>query len=251
MDLVDPYAETRWVPRTGEGLSFDEQYRAAHLPHVAPEHPRRIDHWEGHGYHHGRYDPARVSLVADLGRSFLTRSGCRRLVSELAASSFATKVAFDMIERRAANLHCTLLADIDFEPTERRAANRVLSAAPPLEPVLHGPFIGRFNRGRIYLPVEFDRAADQRLLTSLSGIFGASPPIVTAVGLVNLREELDPGEAQEMTAILLRLRDQRSRLAVPTLSWTSTHDDLTLDMRRLETIALTGGRPSLKRLSGG
>lgn len=38
--------------------------------------------------------------------------------------------------------------------------------------------------------------------------------------------------------MLADLQLTRTRLPISKLSWTSTHDDLTLEMRRLETIAL-------------
>lgn len=234
----DPYAEMRWTPRFGEGLYFDERYRAAHLPHVAPEHPRTLDRWSGGDHRHGRYDRARVSLVADLGRVFLAHAACRRLLEGLASSSFSEKVAFDLIEVRAPNLHCTLVGDISPAAHLRNDANKMLRAAPSFAPLLHGPFIGQFNRGRIYLPLEFDRAADRRTLEAVSAVFGTRRQTFTAIGLVNLREELDPGEAKELVGILTALKETRERLPLRELSWTSTHDDLTLDMRRLETITL-------------
>lgn len=235
----DPYADLRWTPREGEGLRFDEQYRAAHLPHVAPGHPLATDHWPGRDYHHGRYERARVSLVADLGLPFAAHDTCRELAQALAGSSFAGKVALELMERRAASLHCTLIGDVDPDAGLRQAANRIARGMSPLAPVLHGPFIGKFNRGRIYLPLEFDRPADRASLDVLSGLYGRTRPIFTAIGLVNFRDELDAREAQELTALMSSLRGARARLRLTRLSWTSTHDDLTLDMRRLETIALS------------
>lgn len=104
---------------------------------------------------------------------------------------------------------------------------------------MHGPFIGRFNRGRIYFPLEFDRASDRKMLEAVSAVFARDRQRFTAAGLVNLRDELDPHEAGELAAILSELQEARARLAIPELSWTSTHDDLTLDMQRLETITLS------------
>lgn len=234
----DPYAEMRWCPREGEGLVFDDQYRAAHLPHVAPDHPRSLARWGGRDYHNGRYERARVSLVADLGRRFLDQPACRVLLQRLSNSSFAGKVDFDLINTRAPNLHCTLVGDVHPGLDLRTRANQELRGAQIFTPILHGPFIGRFNRGRIYFPLEFDVVADQRVLDRVNAVFKRDRPHFAAVGLVNLRDELDPPEAHQLVDMLADLQLPRARLPISNLSWTSTHDDLTLEMRRLETIAL-------------
>lgn len=234
----DPYAEMRWCPRAGEGLTFDEQYRAAHLPHVAPDHPRSLARWSSRDYHNGRYQRARVSLVADLGHRFLDQPACRVLIRRLSNSSFARKVDFDLINTRAPNLHCTLVGDVPPAPDLRTKANQELVGAQILTPILHGPFIGRFNRGRIYFPLEFDVIADQRVLDRVSAVFQRDRPNFAAIGLINLKDELDPREAHELVDMLADLQLTRTRLPISKLSWTSTHDDLTLEMRRLETIAL-------------
>ncbi|MFE4948938.1 hypothetical protein ACFQ9V_02420 [Leifsonia sp. NPDC056665] len=234
----DPYDEMRWTPGTGEGLTFDEQYRAAQLPLVSPEHPRALDCLSGRDYHKGRYERARVSIVGDLGRPFLAQDTCRHLLRRLEASTFAEKVAFELIETRAPNIHCTLVGDINPTSDQRNDANQLLREAPALMPVMHGPFIGQFNRGRIYLPLEFTRCSDMGLLDALSAVFGRKRQRFIAIGLVNLRDELDAQEAQDLSTILTDLNRTRTQLPITALSWTSTNDDLTLEMNRLETIPL-------------
>ncbi|WP_223358863.1 hypothetical protein [Leifsonia sp. ZF2019] len=234
----DPYDQMRWTPMAGEGLIFDEQYRAAHLPLVAPGHPRTLVNLNGRDYHNGWYARARVSIVADLGRPFLAQDTCRHLLQRLATSSFAEKVAFDLIETRAPNIHCTLIGDVNPTPAQRNSANQLLRDAPSLMPVMHGPFIGQFNRGRIYFPLEFTRCSDRGLLDAVCAVFGRNRQQFTAIGLVNLRDELDPQEAYDLAKILADMKGARTQLPLTTLSWTSTNNDLTLEMSRLETIPL-------------
>lgn len=236
---ADPFAALRWYRAAGDGLRFDRRYRLAQLPLVAPGHPRAVETSADSDYRGGRYERARVSLVADLGPAFLQHPAYRRLLDALAASTFSHKVAFDIAETRAPNVHCTLVGDIDPSPALRAAARRALTEVSPFSVVLHGPFVGRFNRGRIYLPLEFDRPADGRALDALCRVYGRERPGFLAIGLVNLRDELDAAEAHDLAA-LLASQQQRSRLPVTRLSWTATNDDLALSMRRLETVELRG-----------
>lgn len=237
----DPYREMRWSPEPGQALVFDEQYRSAQLPLVAPGHPRVLERVPGRDYRFGRYERARVSLVADLGASFLELEVSRLLLERLAASSFADKIAFDLIETRAANLHCTIVGDVQPTVAQREDVSRVLHTSAALEPVAHGPFVGHFNRGRIYIPVEFVRSRDCAVVDAVSACFGKGRPTFAAVGLVNLRDELLPDEARDLADLIEDMAEMREPLPLTRMSWTSTTDDLTLDMRRLETIRLGEG----------
>lgn len=237
----DPYREMRWNPDPGEALVFDEQYRLAQLPLVAPGHPRVLERMGGRDYHLGRYERARESLVADLGAPFLEHKVCRLLLERLAASPFADKIAFDLITRRAPNLHCTIAGDVKPTIEQREAASRILRGSTALEPLAHGPFIGHFNRGRIYIPVEFVRPHDRAVVDAVSALFNRHPPSFTAIGLVNLKDELAPAEARDLAALIGDMAEETATLRIETMSWTATNDDLTLGMRRLETIRLDAG----------
>ena len=74
------YERSRTRFETGEGLALDETYRLAHLPLVAPGHPRVIESREGTSYVMGRHERV-FSLVlpvlSDLLQSIasLPRSG--------------------------------------------------------------------------------------------------------------------------------------------------------------------------------
>ena len=50
------YERSRTRFEVGEGLTLDETYRLAHLPLVAPDHPRIIERREGSSYVMGRHE---------------------------------------------------------------------------------------------------------------------------------------------------------------------------------------------------
>ena len=99
-------SRTRFAP--GEGLALDEAYRLAHLPLVAPEHPRVMARREGTGYEMGRHEPI-FSLVLPIPCDALHPSAAyQELEGELQASPFAHKIAWSLLERRRAKLHATI-----------------------------------------------------------------------------------------------------------------------------------------------
>jgi hypothetical protein len=61
------YARSRAVFPPGASLTMDEPYRLAHLPLVAPDHPRVISHKNGAHYERGRH-PKIFSLVSPFRR---------------------------------------------------------------------------------------------------------------------------------------------------------------------------------------
>jgi hypothetical protein len=179
-----------------------------------------------------------VSLVAHVGAKLLEHETHKEMVQRLAGTSFKRKVAWDLQVRRAPTLHATLFGDVEPSDRERVNVRELLSGAPTLRPVIHGPFVGSFNRGRIYLPLVFDRREDRDLLMLLGGALARPANQFVAVGVANLCDELDPEEALELAALMDSMQGPRSRLHVDIISWTSTHNDLTLDSEQLESFPL-------------
>src|ERR1700686_5205626 len=80
-------SRTRFVP--GAGLALDESYRLAHLPLVAPDHPRVIATRDGTTYRMGRHGRT-VSLALPVSGDALRRSDAfLALEDEIGAAPFA------------------------------------------------------------------------------------------------------------------------------------------------------------------
>ncbi len=87
-------SETQFPP--GSILRFDEAYRRAHLPLVAPDHPDVIREDLARGYAMGRHE-MRWSLVVPVSWDALSASPAfQALEAELRASPIAGKMAWDI-----------------------------------------------------------------------------------------------------------------------------------------------------------
>src|SRR5690349_1736995 len=62
-DAALGYAAARRHFGRGEALRFDDSYRVAHLPLIAPSHPAVLRSATGTDYQDGRYTAARYALV--------------------------------------------------------------------------------------------------------------------------------------------------------------------------------------------
>lgn len=243
---ADPFVNLRHRFVDGSSLEFDEQYRAAQLPLFAPAHPRVLATLPGRDYRNGSYSRARTSLIIDLASTVREHPLLREVDDRLRASSFRSKVAFDSLAQRMSSLHATIIGDVPYVPKLHREAVRSVTAeGGVLRPLLHGPFIGGFNVGRIYLPLEFDDPIDAGRITRWNGVFGRASPRLIAVGVWNLSDELSASEAGELAQLIAGWRSPPARLRLDRLSWTATHDDLTLRSRQLESITLTDRSPGI------
>jgi hypothetical protein len=236
--VTDPFAKIRWTPAPGDGLTFDDRYRLAQLPLIAPGHHRALRSTRGLDYLDGRYERARISLVADLGVDLLEHETHRELLRRLSQGSLHPKVAWGLQERRSPTLHATLFGDVDPSEDQLAAVRELATGAATLHPILYGPFVGTINRGRLYLPFVFDRQEDKDLLARLGQALGREPQQFIAVGVVNFSDELDAKEAAELAALIDDMRGPGRRQRIERISWTSTHDDLTLDSKHLESFQL-------------
>jgi hypothetical protein len=96
----------------GQGFLLDQAYCLAHLPLVAPHHPRVIARHEGRPYEMGRHEPV-FSLVLPIADALLRRSAAYlALEAELKASPLAPKIAWNVVERRRHKLHATLCGSL-------------------------------------------------------------------------------------------------------------------------------------------
>src|SRR5918997_3282245 len=91
------YERSRTQFQSGEGLALDETYRLAHLPLVAPDHPRVIRAREGSSYVMGRHERV-FSLVLPISGDLLFGSPAYgELDAAMRASPFADKISWDLL----------------------------------------------------------------------------------------------------------------------------------------------------------
>src|SRR5919112_5281858 len=102
------YQRSRTRFAAGAGLALDEAYRLAHLPLVAPAHPRVIRTRAGTSYQNGRHERV-YSLVLPVTAEALERSQAyRELERDMRALPLSRKIAWDIVEARREKLHATI-----------------------------------------------------------------------------------------------------------------------------------------------
>ncbi len=228
----------------GEGLDFDEAYRLAHLPLVAPDHPGVIPWREDRYYRDGRH-PRVVSLVLPVPHADLAAAPAyAELDRALHAAPFAGKIAWDVAARRRERLHATLCGSLATGPEavpvlapEQRAA---LAALGPVTVELRGPFSGTVNLGRLYLRVYPECRDGADVLAAVQRIMGRPATGLYLVGLHALTDDLDPAEAAWLADLIESWWDRpilRLTLDVLWLLWAT--DDQVLDGGVLERVPLT------------
>ncbi len=219
-------SRTRFV--AGEGFAFDESYRLAHLPLVAPHHPHVIPRKPGTGYEMGRHGKA-LSLVLPVP------DVDHLLESELKVMPFAEKIAWDIAERRRGKLHATLCG---ASPAIDGAA---LAAIGPITVELRGLFSGNVNHGRLYLRLYPERRDGENQLKRVQRLAGRRETGLYLVGLHNFTDDLDADETAALAALIERWWDRPIlRWQVDALWLLASWDNLVLDSTVEETISLCG-----------
>ncbi|MGO4404723.1 hypothetical protein AB4Z10_10730 [Bosea sp. RAF48] len=222
-------------------LLLDDSYRLAHLPLVAPEHPRVIARREGKFYEMGRH-PRVFSLVLPVHDAALqTSAAFRALEEELRTAPFADKIAWEILPKRRDKLHATVCGSLGIEepPAIAQATRDALAQIEPFAVELRGLFSGNVNRGRLYLAVYPEKRDGANMLQAVQGAFGRPPGDLWLVGLYNLRDDLDAAETAALADIVARWWDQPLlRLDVTALQVMSAGDDLVFDGAVEETLSL-------------
>lgn len=233
-------SRTRLAP--GAGLALDETYRLAHLPLVAPDHPRVIPTREGTDYVMGRH--ARVfSLGLPVAAEALFGSGAyRELERELRALPFARKIAWDLLDKRRDKLHATIcnsLAVGDGPPDFDEGLRRELARIGPVAVELRGLFSGNVNVGRLYLRVYPERRGGENVFRRIQRLLGRRETDLYVVGVYNLTDDLDAGEASALDRAIERWWDRPIlRFEADHLWLLGAEDDLVLNGGVVEAISL-------------
>ncbi len=236
------YAAARTPFVAGAPFPLDENYRLAHLPLVAPGHPRVIARKDGTSYERGRHERV-VSLVLPVSPTRLQASDTyRALEAELRASRLAPKIAWEIAERRRGMLHATICGSVatGAAPVTLSAGQRAaLATLGPLTVELRGLFSGNINRGRLYLRAYPEKRDGANLLCRVQAILGWRETTLYLVGLYNFIVDLDPAEASVLATLIERWWERPIlRWQVDSLWLLCARDDLVLDGEVEETIPL-------------
>jgi hypothetical protein len=233
------------ILQPGERVVFDEGYRLAHLPLVNATHPAVISAIDGRDYRNGTYEKTRYALVMPISAdAFLESDEAQALELAMKSASFASKIAWEICERRRLRLHATL-ASVPEADLDRFVAvvQDLLDQIGPISVCLKGPFLGTRNTGRIYFPVYPQKVGDEDAFALVQKRIGVSPTKLYLVGYYHMREELDPLETSELSELIGQWRDRIVvRTTIPFLELYATNDDLALSARVHAKIAAKGSR---------
>jgi hypothetical protein len=188
-----------------DSLRLDERYRTRQVPLLVDRARGAL----GPDLGPGEFWPSVRSLVVPLAdprpEAFL---------SALADSGLSGLVWWRGLELRADRVHATLVHGSD-EP-------RALDA--PIDLVVRGPWIGQYNTGRIYLPVE---PADERAALALA----VERPLLA--GYLQLTADVTGDNYAELRDLVRTFQPARMPVRVHQFQVLETMDDLALRSRIL------------------
>ncbi|WP_112237145.1 hypothetical protein [Kribbella monticola] len=204
-DVLSLLADQEYQWDRHDSLRLDERYRTRHLPLLTdrPRGPIAPDPGPG------EFWPPVRSLVVPL-----PDPRPEPLLSALADSSLAGLVWWQGLELRADLVHATLVHGSD-QPRELEA---------PIDLVIRGPWIGQYNTGRIYLPVE---PADVHAAVALA----AERPLLA--GYLQLTADITGDAYSELRDLIATFQPLQIPVSVPRLHVVETMDDLALRSRVL------------------
>lgn len=232
-------SRTRFI--SGEGLTLDESYRLAHLPLVAPDHPRVIRAREGSSYVMGRHERV-FSLVLPISGDLLFGTPAYRELNEaLREAPFAHKIAWDLLGRRKDKLHATICGSLSSgePPVLDDMQRQELARLGPIHVELRGLFSGSVNRGRLYLRAYPESRHGENVFRHIQRSLGCRETDLYVVGLYNMTDDLDAEEAAAVASLIDRWWNRTIlQFTVDHLWLMGACDDLVLDSTLAETISL-------------
>ncbi len=167
------------------------------------------------------------SLVLRRDRTFMS------FLDELSSGDLASAIWWEGLALRSDRVHATLAPAIGETAIQAPTGS-------PIVITVRGPWIGRFNIGRIYLPVEVPHPAARTLLREVRDQLGARHQPLLA-GYLQLTRGLEGSRYEHLKAVV---REYQSRVAVDItidhLAVTETMDDLVLRSRVVDRVRLTG-----------
>ena len=235
------FERSRTCFQSGEGLTLDETYRLAHLPLVAPDHPRIIATREGSSYVMGRHERVFSLVLPVPGDALAQALAYRDLDEAMRAAPFAGKIAWSLLDRRRSKLHATICGSLSTgePPTLDRSRLRDLKGVGPITVELRGLFSGNVNRGRLYLRAYPESRKGENVFRQIQRSLGCRETDLYVVGLYNMTDDLDPPEAAALASLIDRWWDRPIlRYEIDHLWLMGATDDLVLDSVIAETVSL-------------
>lgn len=231
---------------SGLPLTLDEGYRLAHLPLVAPHHPKAIPQLPGRFYDMGRH-PSVFSVALPVDDQALHASPAfLELESALRTASFARKIAWNILPRRSKLLHATICGSLatEFAPEISSDARAALAALGPITYELRGLFSGNINHGRLYLRAYPEKRSGANVFQAVQAALGRPKTDLYVVGLYNLTDDLDVAETEALAEIIMRWWDRPLlRMTASELWLLAARDDLLLDSNITERLSLAKPLP--------
>ncbi|MEV8372142.1 hypothetical protein AB0P21_05360 [Kribbella sp. NPDC056861] len=202
-DVLSLLADQAYAWDDHDSLPLDDRYRERHLPLLTdrPRGPLGPDPGPGEFW-----PPARSLVIP------LPDPRPEPFLSALADSSVAPLVWWRGLDLRADRLHATLVHGSD-QPRDLDA---------PIDLLIRGPWVGQYNTGRIYLPVE---PADDRAMPALA----AERPLLA--GYLQLTADVTGDAYLELRELVATFQPLRIPVRVPRLQVLETMDDLALRSR--------------------
>ncbi len=243
-DCESGYPSIRRYFTAGERLEFDESYRLAHLPLVAPDSPLVIANGRA-DYEMGRYGTTRFSLVLPVPFDVLESAPSFQTFEHLLRESrIEAKINWPLQTRRQHMLHATLcisLQDVEV-PMIVDKANHFLDRNGPFRIRLGGPINGAKNTGRIYYTAYPEKRNGLNQFHMLLDALGKPRTDLYLIGYYNLFEPLDEMQTTELAAALqAAAAEPMMETTVKGLWVMATNDDLCLSGRIAHEMTGTRG----------
>lgn len=239
--LLDPLSDLRrqraeYAWESHSSLRLDDRYRTRQLPLL------QVRTWTAVGPESvapGEFWPPVRSVVVPLPDDILNDQPMASFLAELRASEVAPLIWFEGLLVRAGRMHATLVPEVSLEgPDQPPHAVAVQTDGRGLKVVVKGPWVGRFNTGRIYLPVQAADEESAKALAAIRTLWGAEHRPLLA-GFLQLRDDVNGRQYAELRHILAKYQ---TRLAIPVtvteLALMETMDDLVLRSRVVGRISM-------------
>jgi len=215
----------------GHGLVFDNAYRLAHLPLVAPGHPQIIGTKPGTSYNRGIHDIVYSIVIPIYEHKLLSSENFITLCDEIKATKFAHKLSWDTFSKRKNKLHATICGAISTNrPPDIDKYLQKLSAIGPVSMSIRGLFSGNINIGRLYLKVYPELRNGKNMCHEIQKLIDSPLTDLYVVGLFNFVEELNSEQTRELKKLLDKWRNAEFyRSQLEELWLLRSRDDLVLD----------------------
>lgn len=224
-------AEFGW--RDADRLRLNDRYRERQLPLLNEQSRRREELAESPLRAGEFWPPVRCAVLPLDDAAIQADPVFAQFLADLRGSAAADAIWWRGLRLREDRIHCNLHAEVGDARWDDE-----LGPGPRL--VVRGPWIGRLNNGRIYLPVQVAGEQDQRAFWRVREQVRA-PHVPMLAGYFQLTGDLSGDAYRDLRDLVL---DYQERIAVPMQAdrvWImDTMDSLVLRSRIHETIRFSG-----------